>query len=463
LNGLVVDLFCGGGGASAGLEAALGRRVDIAINHSPTAIAVHEANHPYTRHLTTDVFEVDPRKATRGRRVDVLWASPDCTHFSRAKAGKPKSKKIRSLAHVVVEWARAVRPSVIFVENVEEFTTWGPLYPEDHPNEKLRNKPIPERAGESYRYWKASLELLGYRVETRVLDSSKFGAPTKRKRFFVVARCDGAPIVWPEPTHGRGLLPYRSTAEHVIDWSLPCPSIFTRKKPLVEKTLRRIAEGLRRYVIGNADPYIVRVGGNHIAPALIQSGYGERKGQKPRVLNIHDPLGVAVAGGQKHALVSAFVSRYFNGPKAPVGKDVRRPLPTVTATDHNALAAVTLAKFRGTAENQPGSHNIRAPLPTISAGGIHIAQVVAFLEARGLPDHAVMIDGQPYRIVDIGLRMLQPHELLRAQFGRFAATYDLSAARTKEARVRLIGNSVSPETAEALVAANVRAERAVAA
>jgi DNA (cytosine-5)-methyltransferase 1 len=265
-----------------------------------------------------------------------------------------------------------------------------------------------------------------------VLDSSKFGAPTKRKRFFVVARCDGAPIVWPEPTHGQGLQPYRSTADSVIDWSLPCPSIFGRKKPLVDKTLKRVAEGLRRYVIGNPDPYIVRVGG-------------------------------VVADGQKHALVSAFVSRYFNGPNAPAGKDVRDPLPTVTATDHNALAAVTLAKFRGTADNQPGSHDIRSPLPTISAGGIHVAQVVAFLEAHGLHDHAVMVDGQPFRIVDIGLRMLQPHELLRAQFGRFAARYDLSAAKTKAAQIRLIGNSVSPETAEALVAANVRAERAVAA
>ena len=170
MRGLVVDTFCGGGGASKGLEAALRRDVDVAINHSPTAIAVHQANHPGTRHFAADVFEVDPRKVTRGRRVEVLWASPDCTHFSRAKAGVPKSKKIRSLAHVVVEWARAVRPMVIFVENVEEFTTWGPLYPDDHPVEKLRCKPIPERAGESYRYWRASLELLGYKVETRVLD-----------------------------------------------------------------------------------------------------------------------------------------------------------------------------------------------------------------------------------------------------------------------------------------------------
>lgn len=469
-RGLIVDLFAGGGGASTGLEAALGRPVDLAINHSAVALAVHEANHPRTRHLTADLFEVDPRVATRGRRVDVLWASPDCTHHSRAKGGKPRSQKIRSLAHVVVEWARAVRPRVIFVENVQEFLEWGPLDEDGHP--------IKSRKGESFGFWRGALELLGYRVEHRILDASLYGAPTRRRRLFIVARCDGEAITWPDPTHGPGRLPLRTAAE-CIDWSLPCPSIFERKRPLAEKTLWRIAQGIRRYVIDNPQPFIVRHDGERWAPTLVQTGYGERPGQAARALDLHEPLGTVVAGGQKHALAYALLKHYGG----VVGQPIEAPTSTITATDHHGLAAVTLAKFRGTDPSQPGSCPVDAPLPTISAGGVHVAEVRAFLTAyygsdatggQSLRDPLrtitakhrlglVTVAGGDFQIVDIGMRMLQPHELLKAQFGGFADGYDLSAARTKAAQIRLIGNSVCPDVVEALVRSNLRRGEARAA
>jgi DNA (cytosine-5)-methyltransferase 1 len=484
---IVVDLFAGGGGASVGLTAALGRAPDIAINHDPIALAVHRMNHPETLHLEADIWEVRPLDATRGRAVSVLWASPDCKHFSRAKGGVPRSKGIRSLAWVVARWAKDVRPRVIFLENVEEFQTWGPLC-------RTAGTPIKSRAGQTFRGFKRRLESLGYVVDYRVLDASRYGAPTRRKRLFMVARCDGAPIVWPAATHGPGLLPLRTAAE-CIDWALPCPSIFERKRPLAEKTLWRIAQGIRRFVLETPNPFLVKV--NHggrdarvesiasplstvtatqrghalVSPTLIQTGYGERPGQRARVPGLDKPLGTCV-DGQKHALVEAFIVKHFGG---VVGSECRLPLSTITSIDHNGLAAVTLAKFRGTAPNQPGSASVRDPMPVISAGGIHVAEVRAFLTAYygsdgtngqqlNLPLRTVTtkprlglvtIEGADYQIIDIGMRMLEPHELLAAQFGRFAAAYDLSAAATKSAKVRLIGNSVCPEIAEALVRANI--------
>lgn len=430
MNGLVVDLFAGGGGASTGIEAALGRPVDIAVNHSATALAVHAANHPRTKHLTSDVWEVDPRTVTRGRPVSLLWASPDCTHFSRSKGGKPKSKGIRSLAWVVRDWARDVRPAVICIENVPEFLGWGPLDAEDQP--------IKERMGETFAQWRGALELLGYQVAHRVLVASDFGAPTVRRRLFIVARCDGLPIRWPVPTHGPGRLPVHTAAE-CIDWALPVPSIFARKKPLADATCRRIAAGLRRFVFEHPDPFIVGNG----APILIQTGQGEREGQRPRYLDLHAPLNTVVAGGQKHALVVAFLAQHFTG---MVGKHLRaQPVPTITAQDHHSLVT---AQFGGDG---------------------HPEQVRAFLTAYyGSPHESGQDLREPLRTVvatdrfglvtiaglsDIGMRMLAPHELLRAQFGRFAGAYDLSAATTTKARVRLIGNSVCPEVAEALVGA----------
>lgn len=558
-EGLIVDLFAGGGGASTGIEAALGRSVDIAINHSPVALAVHEANHPGTRHLTADIWEVKPREATGGRPVRLLWASPDCTHFSIAKGGKPRKQNIRSLAWAVVRWANDVRPDVIALENVAEFRGWGPLDKD--------GKPVKTRMGQTFLRWKRSLERLGYVVDFRILDASHYGAPTRRRRLFIVARRDGQRISWPRPTHGPGLLPFHTAAE-CIDWSLPCPSIFERKKPLADKTLWRIAQGIKRFVIENPQPFIVKfqqnsvgqtmgapldtvmagaprfglvspsvvemnhsnaphgvdealgvvttqgnrfnlvtpivagVGGRAgqseatpgdapvgtitakndrviLAPTLVQTGYGEREGQAARSPEITKPLGTVVAGGQKHAAVAAFLSKaYSEQPGKWVGagsQGLDQPAPTFTTQDHSNLAAVTLATFRGTSPSQPGSASIEDPVPVISAGGVHVAEVIAFLlkyygteqdprldrplgtvttrDRFGL----VTVEGVDYQIVDIGMRMLEPHELLAAQFGRFAPAYDLSQAKTKAAKVRLIGNSVCPEVAEALIRANLPA------
>jgi len=511
-EGLVVDLFAGGGGASVALAAAMGREPDIAINHDPVALAVHRANHPRTRHLDADIWEVKPRDAVQGRRVAVLWASPDCTHFSVAKGDVPRDHGIRSLAWVVVKWADQMRPDVIFLENVREFQGWGPLGRD--------GKPVKARMGETFRRWKRALERLGYVVDHRILDASQHGAPTRRRRLFLVARRDGLPIVWPAPTHGPGLAPFRTAAE-CIDWSLPCPSIFGRKRPLAEKTMWRIAQGLKRYVLENARPFVVAVnhgkrewrghgidepwttvtGGRRghavVAPYLVQNGNGERKGQRARAMSTEAPLGTVMAGGTggngKHALVSAFLARHFGDPLraagggAVVGSDLDAPTPTVTARDHHSLVTAHLATFRGTSSSHPGCAPVDEPLQTISAGGdrggVHVAQVRAFLSAYYGSDGTggqellepmrtvtakhrlglVTIAGTEYQIVDIGFRMLEPHELLRAQFGEFAAGYDLSAARTKAGKVRLIGNSVAPECARALIEANLpraRTERA---
>lgn len=489
MNGLIIDLFAGGGGASLGIEKALGRPIDIAINHDRIALAVHKANHPRTLHLTSDIWKVKPKDVIKGRRVSLLWASPDCTHFSVAKGAQPRKQKIRFLAYSVIRWAHDVKPDVICLENVQEFRNWGPLDDE--------GKPIQKEKGKSYRRWLRSLEKLGYQVEVRILNAANYGAPTSRKRLFLIARRDGLPIRWPQETHGGlGLLPVRTAAE-CIDWGLPCPSIFGRKKDLADKTKWRIAQGIKRFVLQNPKPFIIKV--NHggleprhesldaplstvtatqrghalVAPTLIQTSYGEREGQRPRYLNLHEPLGTVVAGGTKHALVATFLSKYFGNGVIGVPFD-GRPLDTITAVDHHALAAVCLATFRGTDPNGCASRSVEEPLPTISAGGIHAAEVRAFLTAYyGEPRDAgqslfdptrtiptkdrfglVCVEGTQYEIVDIGMRMLEPHELLAAQFGSFASSYDLSAAKTKEDKVRLIGNSVAPEVAQALIAAN---------
>ncbi len=449
--GIVVDIFAGGGGASTGIEAALGRPVDVAINHDPVALAVHRANHPGTHHLTADVWEVRPREATGGRPVDVLWLSPDCRHHSRAKGSKPKSDSVRSLAWVAIRWAADVRPRIIFLENVPEFEDWGPLNEQEMPDRARR--------GLTFRRWCGRLRGLGYHVEHRILDASEYGAPTKRRRLFIVARRDGRPIRWPEPTHGdRGRRPLRAAAE-CIDWTLPCPSIFDRKKPLADKTLARVAAGIRRFVLETPTPYVV----DGAANALIQTGYGERNGQAPRVLNLMEPLGTIVAGGSKHALVSAFLASHYGG---EVGIPLTRPMRTITAKDHHGLVHTVLS-------NAPGSQVFRvaevrafltAYYSTGSPGGQSVLEPLRTVTTRhrlGL----VMVAGDEYQIVDVGLRMLRPHELLAAQFGRFAAGYDLSAAVTQSAQIRLVGNSVPPEVAESLVRANLTdatAERIVA-
>lgn len=489
---LIVDLFAGGGGASTGIELAVGRHVDIAINHCPDAVNLHAMNHPQTRHFVSDVFEVDPREVTEGRPVGMLWASPDCKHFSKAKGGKPVSKKIRSLAWVVVKWARLVKPRVIFLENVEEFQTWGPLG-ED-------GRPCPDRKGLTFRRWVRELQREGYAVEWRELRACDYGAPTTRKRLFLVARCDGAPIVWPKPTHGQGLKPYRTAAE-CIDWSIPCPSIFERARPLAENTQRRIARGVMKYVVNSASPFIVHMAhgegkpggvqrwgsGAHAidkpmptlttkaehmlaVPTLVQTGYGERAGQAPRSLDLHAPLGTVVGGGQKHALVAAFLAKHYGGNETP-GTPLDKAVDTITTQDHHALVASSLVKLRGTSSAASAGE----PLHTISAQGTHHAEVRALLikfygtdqdPRLDEPLHTittkdrfalVVVKGEVYAIADLGMRMLEPRELYRAQ--GFPESYIIDRGHDgrplpKHAQVRMCGNSVSPVNARALVAAN---------
>lgn len=495
---LIVDSFAGGGGASTGIEWALGRSPDIAINHSPEAIAMHRLNHPNTRHYCENVWKVDPLEATGGKPVGLAWFSPDCTHFSKAKGGKPKSKRIRGLAWIVYHWAKTVRPRVICLENVEEFADWGPLL-ED-------GRPCPLRKGLTFRRWWRQLENLGYELDARELVACDYGAPTSRKRLFVIARCDGRPIRWPDETHGPGLKPYRTAAE-CIDWSLECPSIFERKKPLAEATLRRIARGVMRYVVNARQPFLVltlrgtgeshinssaqsaaeplrtvSAGGTHhalvapvIAPlthqgerrvhpgdeplptitganrgelalvgaTLINTRNGERHGrhgeQAPRVYDIQKPYPTVTAQGSQGALVAAFLARHYGGHEND-GADVRIPMHTVTAKDHHALVAAFLLKYYGTDQDP----KLREPLHTITSK-----------DRFGL----VTVRGEPYTIADIGMRMLQPPELYRAQ--GFPA--DVKLRGTKTNQVELCGNSVSPPVAAAIVRANMlerAAERA---
>ena len=534
VRGIVADNFAGGGGTSKGIELALGRSPDFAINHDPEAIAMHRANHPTTHHVCGNVWDVRPRELCGGRHVSLVWFSPDCTYHSKARGGKPfrdprEARGRRGLASVAVRWARDVRPDVIILENVEEWLDWGPLGPD--------GKPDPARRGQSFRNWLGKLHAQGYKVEWRKLRACDFGAPTIRQRLFVIARCDGQPIVWPTPTHGpRTRLPYRTAAE-CIDWSLPCPSIFDRSKPLAEKTLRRIARGIWRFVINAAEPFIVPmqhfnrpVGvhepiqtittqgntfnlvepflvptthggdlrahssreplrtitsanrGEHalVAPTMIQTGYGEREGQAPRSLDLHAPLGTVVADGQKHALVSAFLAKHYGGNEA-TGSRLHAPVSTVTTQDHHALVAASMVKLFGScADGQP----LQAPAPTVRAGGTHLAEVRAFLQrynngATGQPLQlplgglttrdrfgVVMVAGAEYEIVDIGMRMLQPRELFRAQGFPDSYIIDLEVdgqPLTKTAQIRMCGNSVPPQMVAAIVGANVPRARSEAA
>ncbi|MFC0225653.1 DNA cytosine methyltransferase [Serratia aquatilis] len=717
---IIVDNFAGGGGASTGIEMATGRSVDIAINHDPHAIAMHETNHPDTLHYCESVFDIDPVVATAGKPVGLAWFSPDCRHFSKAKGGAPVKKEIRGLAWVKIGWILKVRPRMTAMENVEEFKTWGPLITDAHGNDY----PCPKRIGETFAGFVAMLTTgiaadhpalveccevlgiekgsedhrkliagLGYVVEYRELRACDYGAPTIRKRFFMLARCDGSPIVWPEPTHGDPksqevksgrLKPWRTAAE-IIDWSIPTKSIFGRKKDLADNTLRRIVKGLQRFVINNPDPYIVQIGqtgfggdgrqyaveqplttitskaehlliepyvvkSNHtsnktkydcfrgqsgrlplqtitqthgfgiaapvvvrqfgnstsqsvdapvgtvmpggggktqIAAAvlvgtggnegqmraksvtkpyqtitsvsrvnavsavlvgaggpkysgkpraadspmitlpttshtalasatLIQMGYGERKGQNPRVLDLDKPLGTVVAGGIKHAVVAANLVKHYGGNYTGAGLGLDEPLHTVTKVDHHGLCTSHLVHLRGTCKD---GRLITEPVPTIMAGGQHNGHVQAFLTKYygtatavdvAEPVHAVTtkdrmaltetqcgqeplseeqrygawwcarllekFSDEPdvihlfpakrpsyirvgeYIIVDICMRMLEPRELYRAQGfpDWYIIDQDYRGKKySKAAQVARCGNAVPPPFAEALVRANL--------
>ena len=323
-NEIIVDNFAGGGGASTGIELATGRPVDIAINHDPDAILMHKTNHPFTEHYQESVWDIDPKEVCRGRKVGLAWFSPDCKHFSKAKGGKPVDKKIRGLAWIVLRWAGTVRPRVIFVENVEEFQTWGPV---------RKGKPVKAKQGETFERFVNQLKDIGYQVEYRELKACDYGAPTIRKRFFLIARCDGKPIVWPKPTHASAdslevkagkLKPYRSAAE-CIDFTLSCPSIFERKKPLAINTQRRIARGLDKFVIKEAKPFIVHINNEY------------NKGQLPSIPYVS--------------------STHFNN----TPNSIVNPLTTITTVNNHSLVAPYLTKFQQFSKGQ----NIKCPLDTV--------------------------------------------------------------------------------------------------
>ncbi|MFA6105952.1 MAG: DNA cytosine methyltransferase [Patescibacteria group bacterium] len=521
---IIVDNFAGGGGASTGISQAIGRSVDIAINHDKIAIQMHKRNHPDTKHYIEDVWAIDPIEACAGRPVGLAWFSPDCTHHSKARGGKPRDKNIRGLSWLATKWALLVKPRVIMLENVEEIQTWGPLLANGKPSKKKKGKT-----------WKAfiqSLEELGYKVEWQLLRACDYGAPTTRKRLFLIARCDGKPIIWPEPSHANPkdprvvkeqMKPWPAAAE-IIDWSLPCPSIFNRKKPLVEKTMIRIAKGLKKFVLDADTPFIISIdnqngtGVNDIQTPLttittkarhcivsphivkfrgdssgtdiqhplptITSGAGSVRpagnahamglcaafvarhfGQSVGT-TLESPLGTQTAK-TKDSMIVSFLSKAYGGGYTGSGTNVEAPVDTITTIDHNHLCTTHLIKFKGDNYGSP----ITEPVQTICAGGTHIGEIRAFLlkyygtSANGQSIDTpldtittkdrfgiVMIENQPYEIVDIGLRMLAAHELYAAQ--GFPEDYNISGM-TKTQQVAKCGNSVSPAIPKALVKANL--------
>lgn len=456
---LLVDLFAGGGGASVGIEAALGRPVDVAVNHNADALSMHQANHPQTKHYHSDVFEVDPWQVIRDlcygvwRRVGLLWASPDCTYFSKSRGGKPirhASRRRRGLAWVVTRWAGTVRPRVIMMENVEEFTGWGPLIAKRCPKtgrviklvedgfnkdgdtkyaEVVSDKgeqvpvgdqalvPDPKRQGETFRKFVRSLERLGYAVEHREMRACDFGAPTTRKRWFLIARCDSKPIVWPEPSHGdeKGQKPFRTAAE-CIDWSIPMLSIFATRKqakiwakqqreagwpihaprrPLADASCRRIARGIMKYVVEAAKPFIVPIqnwsreivhdadeplrtitaypkgGGFSIVAPFVRRDFGQSTGD-----GADSPLATVTAGGGHSGIVSTFLAQHNADKKPKAGREMTRPVSTITTSgSHQQLVAASMTKAYRTSRPV----GIDEPLDTISAQGQHHGLTVANL------------------------------------------------------------------------------------
>ncbi len=560
---LIVDNFAGGGGASLGIEQATGRAVDIAVNHCKSALEMHEFNHPATKHYCESVWKIDPQLVCGYQPVGLAWFSPDCRHFSRAKGKKPVSRKIRCLAWIVIRWARKKKPRLIMLENVREFQDWGPLLKDTNGNEY----PDPNRKGDSFNRWLSELKRCGYQVEYRILNAADYGAPTHRRRLFVIARSDGKAIKWPNPTHGPGRKPYRTAAE-CIDWSLPCPSIFDRKKPLAEKTLRRIALGIKRYVLENPKPFVVKVnhGGTHFrgqsidkplstvtgthGHALVSANIariGQTGGNGAYSNSVDEPLTTVTRkadhlvvettlmphistyyGSNKpsnefrgnsadeplrtqtlenrHALVSALLTKHYGG---VVGHELDKPTGTITQVDHHALTTANLIKFRFDSEGSSVEHpmptitdgagasrpagaahalgiaattlirmnhgekqwsSVDDPLGTVTAGGLKFGMVYAFLTkffgtAVGTvvddPLHTitakerfglitVKVGEDTYAIADIGMRMLQPHELAKAQ--GFPDDYVLVGSKSNQ--VAKIGNSVCPQVAKALVRSN---------
>lgn len=506
INGeLIVDNFAGGGGASTGIELATGYSVDIAINHDPEAIKMHKANHPNTKHYCENVWAVDPVKACGGHPVALAWFSPDCKHFSKAKGGKPKDKNIRGLAWVACRWAGLVRPRVIMLENVEEFKTWGPL--------GRRHHPIKSKQGETFRKFVQQLTDLGYEVEFRELVAADYGAPTMRKRFFMIARCDGEPIVWPEPTHApadsdevkAGLLKPYVGAYTQLDFSLPCPSIFDSSeeikekygiravRPLAPKTMERIARGLKKFVLDNPEPFIIQCNhGGERRPNNIRESMPTITGKHGYEIveptfapymgtnttnhpggNCKDPIHTITTGNQQCLISPTLIQYHSETAQGEVrGQTIEDPIMTVDGSNRYGLVTSFLSKFYKSGIGQ----DEREPLHTITTSAGHFGEVRAFLikyygqgtgqdikepldtvtarDRFGL----VTIEGVDYQIVDIGLRMLEPRELYGCQ--GFPDDYIIDHDYTgktypRSEQVRRCGNAVCPPIPAALVRANL--------
>ena len=581
LDEIIVDSFAGGGGASTGIELATGRVVNVAINHDPDAILMHRTNHPHTEHYQASVWDVDPVEVCRGRKVGLLWASPDCKHFSKAKGGKPVDKNIRGLAWIVLRWAGTVRPRVIMLENVEEFQTWGPV---------RKGKPVKKLTGKTFHKWLSQLQNLGYAVEWQELVAADYGAPTTRKRFFLIARCDGLPITWPEPTHAPAdspevkagkKKPWRSAAE-IIDWTLPCPSIFDTREQIREKhglnaqrplrpnTMRRVTRGVDKFVIKSGNPFLVIVNhagefrgqslgdplqtitakhgygvanpvmapltmhnnenavgtaitdpvntitgsgaGGHqmlitptlaaigqtsggdrgrsvtepthtqvskaeecvVCPAMIQ--YHTEQSEHVRGQAVTDPI-MTIDASNRYGIAAATLTKYYGNDQH--GQDIQDPLHTITAKDREGVTLASLVKMKGTNLGGPATE----PVQTITAGGGHhgvvtteVAEATPGADLRNWPkiraalneycgykleDNEVilfLIGGAWYFMADIGLRMLTPRELYRAN--GFPDDYKIERdyqgnvyGKTKQ--VARCGNAVPPPFATALVRANL--------
>ena len=421
LDEIIVDNFAGGGGASTGIELATGRPVTIAINHDIEAIRMHQANHPYTEHYQASVWDIDPVEVCRGRPVGLAWFSPDCKHFSRAKGGKPVNKNIRGLAWIVLRWAAKVRPRVIILENVPEFVTWGPV---------RKGKPVKSKSGQTFRKWLSQLSELGYNIEYRKLKACDYGAPTIRERFFLVVRCDGKPIVFPEPTHGngKGLKPYRTAAE-CIDWTIPCKSIFGRKHPLRDNTMRRIAKGLNKFTLKSGNPYIVANNTGNLGK------------------EVNEPV-PTITTGNRNCLSLPHISKFYGG---VTGAEISNPLPTVTAIDHNALTAAQLIQYHSeTSKSETRGQSLNEPIMTVDASpryALTAAHIVKYYSgdnysSANAPLHTITTK-ERNALVESHLCVMRHNEDCR-EFDKPLPTITTSGAHFAEIRtsiVRYINNS----------------------
>lgn len=429
-DGLIIDCFAGGGGASVGIEMALGRPVDLAINHDPDAILMHKTNHPDTLHLTEDIFKVDLQKYVKGQHVALMWASPDCTSHSKAKGGKPREKGLRILPWAVYKHAKAILPDVIIMENVEEIQQWGPLDKDGHP--------IPERKGEDYKKFITDMKSLGYIFDSRELVAADYGAPTTRKRWYAIFRRDEKEIIWPEPTHSKTGTYGKEWlwCGDYIDWTDLGKSIFDRPKPLAEATMRRIANGYVKYVVNNPHPYIVN---NQKSVAFLIQYHGETKTGDSRGQLLTEPI-KTIDTSNRYGLVTAFITKFY---KSGIGQGCDEPLQTITTSQgHFGLISAFLIKYYGTGCGQ----ELSAPLGTITTK-----------DRFGLVNAVTEINGAKYILKDIFLRMLKPEELKLMQ--GFPADYIIDRDYNWNMypvakQVARIGNSVVPIMAEKLVLAN---------